>query len=160
MGNVVAPRHRDSRMSQAEPKNETVTLQRTGQQPLQFSGHVVAEVADKPADWVKVNDTRRWHELRLYQTAKGKYVLLIGFRTQMETEIQRDTVVICDDLAAVQKELTNEKEGYNPLEFVEGFPDRPQFADRQQRLVKRVIDDWDRRVGELLGKAGTVETLE
>ena len=78
----------------------------------------------------------------------------------MELETPRDTVIVCDDLAGVQKALTDEEEGYDPIEFLAGFPNRPQFAERQRKLEDRVIDDFERRVGQLLDKAGAVETLE
>ncbi|MBR9800565.1 hypothetical protein GYB59_02165 [bacterium] len=135
---------------------EEITLQRTGQPPVRFSGKLVAEAAEPLPPFEKAKfDTRRWHELRLYRHQDGRLVLSIAFRSGLETETPNNAVLVCDSEAAVVAAL----EEYDPTEFLEGFPDTPKFEDRQRRLENRVVGDYEQRVAQLLASAGVVEEI-
>jgi hypothetical protein len=63
---------------------EKITLSRTdGRRPLSFEGELLAEVKDR---WVSGREHTRWHELRAYRTASGRYVLEVEYVTQWQGE--------------------------------------------------------------------------
>lgn len=60
------------------------TLRRTGQAPLRFQGELLAE-AD--GEYESGRDFNRWHELTVYRTRGGKYVLRIAYRSAHQGEL-------------------------------------------------------------------------
>jgi hypothetical protein len=140
----------------------TYTLPRTGEPPLSFKGKLLAESVTPPPEFtVAKRQYRRWHEIRLFETAGGKLVVSIGFRTEDETELPIDYVFVCEDRQAVQDLLTGDDEdSFDPLENLVGYPKMEKFQQQQEKLERRVEDDYDARVSEVLGKAGFVEVLE
>lgn len=149
-------------MSQNEPSPQTFTLPRTSLPPLQFTGRQLAAVDEELKPFKRAIDTsRRWHTLHLYRTESGKFVLSVGFRTKFEGEVDRDTVFVCPDEDGVRNVLMGDGEGtYDPLEFIEGFPDDPKYEERQRKMENRILDEFDSRVTRLLGAAGFVEKLD
>lgn len=151
----------------------THTLPRTGDVPLRFDGELIAEVTESPPPFKRAkHDTRRWFELRLFSVPDGRYVVAIGFRTGRETELPADDVFVCDseqdviDLLSPPGNDSECRQSYDPTEHVEGFPElhesHPKFQkwnDRHDRLMARIEDEFDRRVGVLLERAGFVEEL-
>lgn len=141
---------------------KTITLPRTGESPVRFQGRQIAEAAEPLPPFKKARtDSRRWHELRLFQHQDGRFIVSIGFRTGMETEINRDLVFIFSDNGAEVIDFLSRKsdDSYDPLEYLEGFPDDPRFDSRQEMLETRVSDDYENRVTLLLGGAGFVEEI-
>jgi hypothetical protein len=158
-------------MSQLEDNRmQKITLKRTGDIPISFSGELIAEAASPPPDFqLARKDSRRWHELKLFAVAgsKCRYAIAIGFRTRLETETDQDTVIPCRTREEVELvltgmecgELKSDLEPYDPLQFLEGFPDLPRFEDRQRNLENRVAADYRNRVSEILAEAGFTEQL-
>lgn len=155
---------------------ETHTLPRTANTAVRFKGRLLAEVVEPPRPFKKARtDTRRWFELRLYRHEDGRYVVSIGYRTGDEREQPADDVFVCATQDEVIDLLTVLPDGdeddecrqtYDPTEHVEGFPelheDHPRFQrfrDRHERLMRRVEEEYDRRVGVLLAQAGFVEDI-
>lgn len=159
----------------------TVSLPRTGNTPVRFRGRLLAEVVDAPPPYAKARtDTRRWFELRLFEHEDGRYIVAIGFRTGMETELPADDVFVCDDdqdvldlLAPlpgdegdVDPRQAECRQRYDPVGRVEGFPElrashpkAERYRERTRRLKARIREDFDRRVGILLALADFSEEI-
>lgn len=82
------------------------TITRDGQRDLKFTGEKLAEVNNK---WVAGRENNRWHELTLYRTAGGKYVLQEVYRTMWQGELDSNSATICDTAEEVLAALTNEE---------------------------------------------------
>lgn len=135
-------------------------LPRSGLSAVKFTGELIAEAASPLPEWEKAKkSSRRWHELRLYRMESGKYVVTVGFRTRHEQESNQDTVQLCESSQDVENFLVG-NDGYDPCQFLEGFPSIPKFEKHQERLENRITNDFESRVGELLAQAGFVETFE
>lgn len=118
-------------------------LPRSGQAPLTFAGELVAE---SDGHWVNGRDQNRWHDLAVYQTASGKWVAAVAYRTRWQGETDHHTAVVCDSPAAVAKTLTD----YDPAAVVQGYPDGNAYADRQAKLCTDIRRRYAAQVSEIL----------
>lgn len=139
--------------------SEKIVLPRSGLSAASFQGELLAEVVGPPEAKRRKNVIIRYHELQLYRTDQGKYVVAIGFRTELPQESNQDSVYVCDTQAEVEALLIGDQ-GYDPCQFLEGFPPWDKFKERQERLEMRVTEEFESRVGQLLASAGFVEELE
>lgn len=128
------------------------TLEQSDTRPVRFSGVLLAEVGAPES----VGKFSRWHELRLYKTDSGKYVLNIVFRSNATNsdgeriEPEDHLVEVCDSPDGVDKALRD----YDPLEFVVGFPKGIlDWKKKQERLLASVELEFQTRVGKLLKEA-------
>lgn len=121
----------------------TYTLPRTGDAPLRFSGELIAE-----ADGERQNgrEQNRWHELRVYRSAVGGYVVAITYRTRWQGEASRDTVVVRADAAGVADFFRH----HDPVAGVRGYPDHEQYRDKQARLLADLKERFEGLVSEVL----------
>lgn len=119
-------------------------LIRTGDAPVNFTGEVVAESAGK---FVAGKEQNRWHDLRLYKTEGGNFVLEIIYNTQWKGEVGYHFVYKVDRDWVV-RQLKN----YDPVSVVQGFPRSPQYAERQANLERWIKQRYDVQVGELLAE--------
>ena len=151
-----------------QEQNETIKLSRTGERPIQFEGRQIAAATDGLQPFKKAKtDSRRWHELRLFEHQDGRYVVAIGFRTGMETESPRDMAIVCQEQADVVYFLSGvgdprdntDEHPCDPLECLEGFPDDPRFDQKQRNLEQRVTEDFEQRVTQILDQANFVEEI-
>lgn len=117
-------------------------LTRTGLPPLAFVGELVAESDSKAHQGPGQN---RWHELAVYRTAGGKWVASITFRTVWQGESDRHTAEVADTPAALVEIVCR----YDPAHEWEGFPDRPEYAEKQARTQAAVTDGYRRAVSEV-----------
>lgn len=163
---------------------QTHTLLRTGKTPLRFTGELIGQateplspvLADEviakrhrqhvqsgglltPEEFARRERAKRilrhYHPMCLYRTNSGKFVLHIMLRSEREEQIPFDTVIVCEDQAAVLRAL----EEYDPLELIEDYPDLPDFNDKQAVLEQRTRDEYDNRVALLLASAEIVEEV-
>lgn len=139
-------------------------LTQTGEAPVRFSGEEIAAVThDPPAPKSKHAGARRWHVLKLFQHDDGRYVASVGFRSQFDMEEPHDEILIAASLSEMADELAD----YDPTEFLHGYPQDWEgserraraFQTKQQNLERRVTEDYDNRVSQLLLAAGYVEEL-
>jgi hypothetical protein len=121
---------------------EEFKLTRTGLPPLAFGGEKLAEADSKQHQGPLQN---RWHELAVYRTAGGKWVGAVVFRTIWQGEHDRHTAEVADTPAELVRLLTT----YDPTGEWEGFPDRPEFAEKQARTQAAVTDGYRRAVSEV-----------
>jgi hypothetical protein len=131
-----------------------ITLPRTGQAPLTFSGELLADTDGERQGGKEQN---RWHELAVYRTAGGKYVIAIRYRTRWQGELDHDTAQIVAAPAGVATELM----AYDPCAAVQGFPAGAGYADRQERLLLDIRRRYDAQVSEILAADPSfAETVE
>ncbi|MHC1697765.1 MAG: hypothetical protein AB9919_06855 [Geobacteraceae bacterium] len=120
-----------------------ITLPRTGDRPLQFQGQ---EIASSDTRMISGQQANRWHELSLYQTEVGKYVIAIGYRTQWQGELEHDSAIVCGDQASFAEELKQ----IDPLAHLVGFPPGPQYAEKQARIERDITARFAAAVTEVL----------
>lgn len=129
-----------------ESAQGTYTLPRSGQAPLRFQGDLLAA---SNGQWQSGRDWTRWHELAVYRTARGQYVVQIGYRTRYQGELDHDTAVVVDSAAEVCQALTN----YNPAGVIRGYPPGQAYEERQSKLLADVRARYDAQVSEICSAA-------
>lgn len=122
---------------------ETVTLPRTGDRPVRFTGEEVATATSRQSNGPCQS---RWYELALYRTDSGRYVLAIGYRSQWEGELPEDRVYVEDSAAAVAAQL----QGAIPELPLLAFPPGAQYEEKRAYVAERLRRCYDAAVGELL----------
>ena len=65
------------------------SIPRTGRSPLRFNGEMLAEATSRTPSQKK---KQSWHEIRTYQTPKGKFILEIAYRSDFRREPGASTV--------------------------------------------------------------------
>lgn len=133
--------------------SEAVTLPRTGEPPLRFRGEQIAEAGGR---WFHGRDLNRWHDLSLYQSDDGRFVLAIAFCTQWQGEGGYDFAWVCKTPAEVVDLLRK----YDPLPLRVGFPPRREYADKQLALAQALRQQYDDAVAELLKDERFAEPLD
>ena len=117
-------------------------LQRTGKPMLRFEGELLFDTNE---GWK--NDSTRWHNLRLYRTKAGGYVLCIIYCSRYRGESAGHHLAeVCETPAEVIKHLY----AYRVEDHIQGYPEGPQFHDRQRRLIADVRRQFDDQLTELL----------
>lgn len=133
---------------------EEYVLKRTGDRPLKFNGELVAEVGGK---WHAGAEQNRWYEIRVYRTAGGKYVVEVAYETMWQGEDSYHYARVCNTIRDVLEEI----EFFDPLEYLLGYPPHPQFAVKQARLEQSLRQRWSVLVGEILSALpGVAEEIE
>lgn len=133
------------------------SLQRSGSSPLAFTGDLITEAKGDPA-------AVRWHELRLYRTAGGKFVLELVYRSTFEShklglEPSYSFVEVCDSPQAVQDAVRAHRGRLADL--VVGYPlGVQQYAKKQDRLMRQVHGDFDAAASRLLADPLFAERLD
>ena len=82
------------------------TLDRGLQQPLSFTGELVAhqDGTSQRSLWQSLVGGGRWHSLSIFRTREGRWVIYITFRTRVKGELDNREAFWCDqpaDLPAV-----------------------------------------------------------
>jgi hypothetical protein len=112
-------------------------IQRTGDAPLKFEGELIAESDGK---YAAGNDQNRWHNLRLYRTSKGNIVAECEYLTCWQGELGHQEAAALGSVA----EAIEWFKGIIPATYVQGFPDKPEYQERQANLLnwidKRLAD--------------------
>ncbi len=75
-----------------------ITVRRTGDRLLQFIGQVIAMVSSRNITGM---ESERWHEIGLYITLGGQYVVAVSYKTRCLGELSHDEAVILDTEDAV-----------------------------------------------------------
>ena len=119
------------------------SLTRSGLPPLVFIGELIAECDGSRSGDGRENN--RYHNLALYRTDGGRYVLAIAYRTRWQGEIDHDAAYHATDPAELLGHLTS----YDPLDHVAGFPPVEAHAQRQARLEDDITRRFARQITEL-----------
>ena len=119
------------------------TIPRTGELPVEFTGNLLAyDTSQQP----KLN---HWHEVAVYRTVKGSYVVHVAFRTSWKTESPSDWVTVAKSLPDVAAELLD----YDPAEGVSGPPQGMLDWERRQEEVRNAAAErYDTLVSRVLAK--------
>ena len=128
-------------------------LTRDGDAPLTFTGEQVATATTQEHQGDGQN---RWHEVAIYQTTSGKYVIEIQFCTQWQGEHgtrEAHVEAALEAVAVVLQSTIVIPEGI-------GYPTLPQYAAKQARAEASLRRRWEAMVGELLAKIGAEERIE
>jgi hypothetical protein len=129
------------------------TLTRTGDAPLKFSGELLAEAGGRH---FRGREQNRWHELSIYATDAGAYVVAIAFRTRWQGEAEHDEAHAVATLPAVAQVLRD----YNPVRPRVGYPPGPEYAERQARLGAALQEQYAACVSEVLSDERFAESPE
>lgn len=89
------------------------TVTREEQKDLRFLGEILAESSNK---WVAGKDKTRWHELTLYRTASGKYVLQDDYWTLWQGEENSRTVEVFNTAEELLEFMIDEEGSLSDLE--------------------------------------------
>ena len=81
---------------------KTIVLERTGMRPVQFEGELLNKTS---TDRAGGQDRSRWHEIALYLTESGDYVLDVVYCTQWQGEIEHHEVIGPTSLEDIDYEL-------------------------------------------------------
>ena len=136
--------------AKTDEPSESVRLTRTGDAPLSFSGRILADVSGKR---LGDGDASRWHDLAIYETAGGQYVVAIAYRTTWKGERGRDTLAVVVD----RNELRDALKRYEPAVAVQGLPPGSQFTERQARLMRQ---QWESLIAMALIDVDVEERVE
>lgn len=122
---------------------QIITLPRSGQAPLQFTGEQIAESGSR--------DTQgpcqiRWHELAVYRTDAGKLVLAIEYQTKWQGEHDRYHAWVCETADNLRARLA----AVDPFSDLIGFPPGAQFDAKRHHTEKCLRQCWDGAVSDLL----------
>jgi len=116
---------------------EKYVISRTGDVPLKFEGILIAESDGK---WAAGKDQNRWHNLRIYRTSKGNFVAELEYLTCWQGELGFHAATVCGSAS----EAAEWFKGGIPAIYVQGFPDKPEYQERQANLLgwieKRLAD--------------------
>ena len=118
-------------------------VRRSGRRPLIFDGELLAE-----SDGSRRGDREqtRWHDLAVYRTTAGRYVLAGAFRTRYQGEEDVHWAVLCDTPADVGHALAS----YDPCQGRFGYPVGDAYAERQARLLADLRVRWGAQTSEVL----------
>lgn len=139
--------------AQTEEPYQSVRLTRTGDAPLAFIGRILADVSGQR---LGEGDVPRWHDVAIYETAGGQYVVAIGYRTTLKGEMGRDTLAVIAD----RHELQDALKRYDPVAHVQGFPPSPQSAEKRARLVAMMRQQWESLIALALTEVDVEERVE
>jgi hypothetical protein len=130
-----------------------MTAQRTGQRPLSFVGESLASASSQHHAGKERN---RWHEITVWETSAGKFVVGVSYHTQWEGESNYDDGVVFDtkDQAATLLE-----EYIFPNIASIGYPPVPAYGERQARLMADLEESFRHAAGEVIREMGCVEEV-
>lgn len=120
---------------------DKITLPRTGDRPLTFTGKLLSEASSHKHNGPCQN---RYWELALYRTESGKFVAHIHYKTQWQGENDTDTVLHAEDAT----DLAAQIKSHNFLSGCYGFP--RGHEDRQRQLEASLTACWQQAISELL----------
>lgn len=123
-------------------------LQRSGLNPLKFTGTLIAYSSGKAIE-TEDNPILRWHDIDLYRTASGKYVLHIQYFSDWEGEMNHSYVAEFD-----RKDAARIIRKYDPVAYVEGFPPLDKYAMRQQNLLNWIRRRYEEQINAMLADLG------
>lgn len=118
-------------------------LERTGGQPVVFNGSVISRSTGRRLGG---KDNNRYHDLTVYKTKGGNYVLHIEYITIWEGEFGHSDVEVFKNPVEVAEYFKL----YDCCAHVQGFPDKPQYEQRQTNLMDWLHRKFETQVAEVL----------
>lgn len=130
-----------------------ITLTRSGDAPLTFSGELLAE---SDGQWHTGREQNRYHSLGIYKTDAGRYVVGVSYSTSWQGEVGRYVAHV----AATPAELANWLRNFDPTAHVGGFPPGDAYAEKQRRLLADIRVRWESQVSEVLADPAFHEEVD
>lgn len=130
---------------------EEITITRTGDRPLVFTGETLATASSKYD-----HNANRWHEIAVHTCAMMSgyvglvYVVVVEWRTTWQGENDHTSAVVLTS----ENEAVEYLRGIDPLEYLVGFPPGLNYADKQRRVEREIKSRWLRALTEVLGALG------
>ncbi len=124
-------------------------IPRDGKAPLVFAGDQLAR-GDSMAPG---RESLRWHELAVYRTEGGQWILEIRYRTLWQGEPDWLSAEALDSAESLRQLL----ERYDPRADVGGYPAIPAYAERRERQMADVERRFRAMVGEVLSRIPGIE---
>lgn len=119
-----------------------ITLERTGRQPLSFTGELVFHSHSRRP----ITGRDRYHTVTVWQTAEGCFVCMVHYITEWQGEhSDRHGFKV-----PTASRLAEELEKYDPVKSVVGFPAIPKYAERQRQLMVGLRTRYEDLVSRLL----------
>jgi len=123
---------------------EPYQVRREGNAPISFDGKILFE---EDTYYFNGSNQARWFEAKIYETKTGKFVAEWIYHTNWQGESDRFFCEIVDTDKAAREELKS----FSPQDLEKiGFPDRPQYTDRQANLFRHLKRMWDHIISEAL----------
>jgi len=130
-------------------------LLRSGDQPIAFEGHLIA---DKSGPQINGRDRDRGHDIRLYRTTAGTYLVEIVYWSTWKGEPECRTVIAA---GREPSRVTAALKLHDPLKPVLGYPPAERFKPKQDRLLARIRADYATRVSDVLAHLpNAIERIE
>jgi hypothetical protein len=132
---------------------ETITLQRSGKGPLQFNGELVAR---SEGERQAHREHARYHDVAIYRTEGGSFVLWISYVTKWAGEVGHTTAEVIQD----EQEMLTAFDKYDPTAHVVGFPPHENFREKQERLLDDIAARWKSQVSDVLNSDEFAEQVK
>jgi hypothetical protein len=117
-----------------------VEIPRSGDSPLRFNGELLASQSSR---LVAGMEATRWHEMEIYRTDNGKYVIHLGWRTQWSREPSQDVALAAGSMQEAQEAI---RAALPPIEPLAGYPLAGRLEDRRLRLEQDAMVRFDAAV--------------
>lgn len=118
------------------------SVTRSGSAPLTFEGDLISQASGRAYTDKRIT---RWHEIDLYRTRTGRYIVSIRFRCETRHDDPYDEAEVFDTAEQVVEFL----EEYNPIERVRGWT-LEKHAENDRRLRKALVNNFERIVSDVL----------
>ncbi len=129
------------------------TVQRTGQRSLSFDGESIASASSRQHAGKERN---RWHEIEVWKTATGKFVVGIGYETQWEGEADFADAMVFD---SKEQAATLLEEYIFPNVASIGYPPGAAYGERQARMMAELEEAFRHAAGAVIRALDCVEEL-
>lgn len=127
--------------------SQKVTLERSGDAPLTFSGVCLTQEACEYVE--REGKPPREFYLSVYVTDTGKFVVSLLYRTEWDREADIDMAFVCSDAAEVRGKLKDFSSAGLPAMPI-GYPQEEKFSGRQAELIRGLRLEFDEAVTRLL----------
>lgn len=124
------------------PDIREYTLRPSGKRPISFRGEEVTSGSSRR----RPEKDNRWHDISIFETMAGTFVLLIEFHSQWEGELGRTWVESLAGPDAVGDTL----ERFDPVPEGIGFPPSSSYDEKRQRMAADLRIRFQDLVAELL----------
>lgn len=136
----------------SEHYEECVT-ERDGNTPLAFTGMLEWEASSQASSGPLQN---RWHDVKVYRTRGGKYVLAVRAASIWAGESDLHWAEVCDDAGKVLESM----KGHDAMPDSWGYPAGHQFVEKQAALARALRAGWGRLISEAAAALKCVERVD
>ena len=139
-----------------EPSNpQTITLDRTGAEPLRFIGQLIREGSTRLIGTTEAKPHPDWWDVKIFavlerRKSTGDELHRNGFAVIIAYSTTIKKFISTHELAVLTKDPAGEITQYDPLERLRGFPKTAEYASRQDYLERSSKLQYEQLVSQLL----------